>query len=166
VLQITDFTENPRGVKLRYKLAQSLSATSGPLVEPATIQFRWVAEPGQINAATELLADTRESNSRKTLAVLRDVLMDGSDVESSGFSKYSGSDGRELIIFFKPNSRYKLFGATKLNQRRQLALVWKNQVAGSVEIDQGIYNGLKIVLGTRVSEQEGVALQKALGADQ
>ena len=60
-------------------------------------------------------------------------------------------------------STQALYGATELNKRRQLALIWNGKVAGVVEIKSGVFNGLKIPLGAGVSEQDGVELQHALG---
>jgi hypothetical protein len=171
LLQITGFTDNPRGVKIRYKLVETGSAMSSRTGEPAkvrltnatdAVQFRWVAGSGQTDLSAELFADTRDLNSTKQLAVLREVLLDATDVESSGFTAY-GRNGRELMVFFKPNSRYKLYGATELNKRRQLALIWKGKLVGVVEIKSGVFNGLKIPLGAGVSEQDGLELQNALG---
>src|ERR1019366_2882767 len=59
VLQITGFTENPRGVKIRYKLVQNGNATeinpavsAALLAEPPKLQFLswqdvWYKEPGK-----------------------------------------------------------------------------------------------------------------------
>jgi predicted Ser/Thr protein kinase len=128
----------------------------------SSVQFRWVARENE-KLPTELLEDRRKADGSTKLAVLQEVLLDGSDVASSGFTTYRGTD-RELIVFFKNNSRYKLYGATELNRQRQLALIWKNAVAGVVQVKSGVFDGLKIQLGTGISGEEGAELQRALGS--
>ena len=76
ILQITGFTENPRGVKIRYKLVQP----TGSQTDAAALQFRLVL-PEDSTAASDQLPDV---SGHGQLRVSREALLDGSAVAQAG----------------------------------------------------------------------------------
>jgi serine/threonine protein kinase len=133
LLQITGFTENPRGVKLRYKLVQaqpSAALVEKMLAERAArdpFQIRWVAAEDDTNSPADDLPTTDHPPAPQTLRVLRDVVLSSLDVESAGFSNYQ-SDPKMMELYFTPRGREKFAKVTAQNIGRRLAVVWRGKV--------------------------------------
>jgi len=113
LMQITGFADNPRGVKMRYKLAQpstspvaleplppnAIESSVVPATNPPTLQFRLVATADDANSAADELADPTDRAGRRRVRVLRRVLLDGSAIARAGYElPYGGkSEGATLL---------------------------------------------------------------------
>ena len=162
LLQITGFTENPRGVKLRYKLVQAQAPAAlveQMLAERATrdeFQLRWVAAEGDTNSPVDLLPDPSAGLGGPPLRVLRDVVLSGDDVESAGFSNYQ-SNPKILELYFTSRGREKFAQATAQNVGRRLAVVWRREIIVAPVIAAEISTGHG-VLPVRFSDAEAQQL--------
>jgi hypothetical protein len=140
ILQITGFTDNPRGVKIRYKLVQpSASLVKELLAKRAArdaFQLRWVAADDDTNSPVDVLPLAID-NPQPALRVLRDVVLSCVDVESAGFSQYQ-SDQKMLEVFLTPQGGEKFAQATAKNIGRKLAIVWRGKVLCSPIIQSEI----------------------------
>jgi serine/threonine protein kinase len=140
LLQIIGFTENPRGVKIRYKLVQpSASLVKELLAKRAArdaFQLRWVAADDDTNSPVDVLPLAID-NPQPALRVLRDVVLSCVDVESAGFSQYQ-SDQKMLEVFLTPQGGEKFAQATAKNIGRKLAIVWRGKVLCSPIIQSEI----------------------------
>lgn len=114
LMQITGFTDNPRGVRMRYKLAQPSTSpvalnplapnASESFAVPATnlptLQFRLVATADDANSPADELADPTDPAGRRRIRVLRHVLLDGSAIARAGYElPYSWkSEGGTILL--------------------------------------------------------------------
>jgi serine/threonine protein kinase len=167
LLQITGFTENPRGVKIRYKLVQQKSLA--PAIEKALarraakdpFQFRWVAAEDDTHSQADVLPIvSAQPGQRPLLHVLRDVVLSSRDVESAGFSQYQ-SEQKTLEIFLSPRGREKFAQATAQNIGRKLAIVWRGKVILS-PIVQSEIQGSHIELTGKFTDAEAQQLLDVL----
>jgi serine/threonine protein kinase len=121
LLQITVVTENPRGVKIRYKLVQAAAAM--PAIPPSALQFRFIA-PVDSTESSEWLPDISRPNGFR---VLREVLLDGSAVVQAGVN-IGPSGTREVRMRFNDVGTRRLAEITGSNIDRQLAVVFRGKV--------------------------------------
>jgi len=164
LLQITGFTENPRGVKIRYKLVQpSASLVEKLLAKRAArdaFQCRWVVEKEDTNLSAVLLPDTTGNNPERRLRVLPDVLLSSVDVESAGFSQYQ-SDQKMLEVFLSPRGRDKFAQATGQNIHHRLAIIWRGNVICAPNIQSEIPGG-HFSIPVKLADAEAQQLLDAL----
>ena len=129
-LQITGFTDNPRGVKIRYKLARPVSqTTAGPETPlPASaVQFRWQAAVSDTNSPADEMPDPNDRTGKEKLRVLREVLMDGSHVTKAKWQ--SEEDGtKEISLWLTKAGRNCLAELTADNIGRRLVVVSQGKV--------------------------------------
>ncbi len=161
LLQITGFTENPCGVKIRYKLAHDCSeAFTNSLIERAfaqraardEFQVRWVAADDDTHSPMDVLP---AGSGQPPLRVLRDVVLSSMDVESAGFSQYQAEE-KKLEVFLNPRGRDKFAQATAQNIHRQLAVVWRGRVIWSPRIQAeivGAHFGIPVKLADAEAQQ-------------
>ena len=114
LLQITGFSNDPREVKVRYKLVQpavkptALKPLAPKAAErvaiPATnlppLQFRLVAAAGDTNSAADDLADPADPTGHRHVRVLSRVLLDGSAIARAGYELpygYNNQNGTTLL---------------------------------------------------------------------
>jgi preprotein translocase subunit SecD len=156
LLQIIGFTENPRGVKIRYKLVQPSQAeiekAFTAMDSAAAFQFRWVAAEGDTNSPADLLPDA----SGKALRVLKSVVLTERDVDSAGFTQYQ-SEQKELAVFLSPRGGDKFAEATAKNIGRQLAIVWHGRVIIAPVINAAI-TGRRVSINGRFNDAEAKQL--------
>ena len=160
ILQITGFTEHPRGVKIRYKMALA----SGLAVEELRaeraardqFQFRWVAAEDDTNSPADLLPAADNRVGPPKMRVLREVVLSSLDVDSAGFSQY-GSDQKELSVFLSPRGGEKFAAATAQNIGRQLAIVWRGRVISAPVIRSEI-PGRRVPIIANLSDSQALQL--------
>lgn len=177
LLQITGFTESPRGVKLRYKLVQddsaqasprvTMAATKAPAQQPQSpenpqneFQFRWIAAAGETNSPADILPDASDLTGTRQRRVLRPVILSSADVDSAGFSAYQ-SEQKELAVFLNPRGGEKFAKATRENIGRQLAIVWQHRILSAPVIRAEI-TGLCVSITGRFSDAEAQQLLDVL----
>ena len=121
LLQITGFTNNPPGVKIRYKLAQS---TTTPSVTPTSaLQFRLVAPEDSTEPTDELPGVAGATRFR----VLREVLLDDSAVAQAGVD-FNPDGTRKIEIQFTAAGKQRFAQITATNISHQLAVVFRGKV--------------------------------------
>ncbi len=157
VMQVLGTSENPRGVKIRYKLVQNSVTTvtpvslppanAVPVAQPAVqddIQCRLVATEGQ--PGSELLPPFSEGPHAQTLPVLRNVVLSGEDVESAGISDFQTNQQTFDIVLTLPGAQ-KFATVTAQNIGRQLAIVWRGKVVSAPIIQTPITGGRVSLVG-------------------
>lgn len=176
LLQITGHTENPRGVKIRYKLVQP-SATVAPAQPPNSaapsasrledllrqqdeFQFRWVAAVGDTNSPADDLPDASDPDGKRLLRVLRPVILSDMDVDSAGFATYQ-SEQKELAVFLSPRGGEQFAQATRENVGRRLAIVWQGRVI-SAPVVRAEITGRRVTITGRFTEAEAQQLLDVL----
>ncbi len=134
LLQITGFTENPRGVKIRYKLVQP--ATTAQAASASALQFRLVLPPDSTASAEDVLSVSRQNR----FHLSRRVLLDDTAIARAGVD--FGPDGqRRIKIQFTGTGAKQFEAITATNIGRQLAIVFRNQVLSAPVIQSVIPNG-------------------------
>ena len=151
LLQITGFTENPRGVKIRYKLVQPLNSMDEKgLAKPATqkeFQFRLVAEYDSGSPqSVDVLPDPSDRTGKATLRVLKPVLLDERDVESAGCTQFQSNPKTILVVLTKTGTQ-KIADITAPNIGRLLAIVWNGRVLCAPQINSAIKNNSVQITG-------------------
>jgi len=130
LLQITGFTDNPRGVKIRYKLAQGAPETTAITQEPSpasAVQFRWVAAESETNSPADLFPDPNDRLGRAKLRVLKEVWLDGSAVARAGW--HPDQNGmKQIVLRWTEPGRRRFAEITAANIKRQMAVVFQSQV--------------------------------------
>ena len=161
ILQITGFTDNPRAVKIRYKLVHEGSeAFTNSLIEKVLaqrsardeFQLRWLAADDDTHSPADILP---ANSGQPSLRVERDVILSSMDVESAGFSQYQGEQ-KELEVFLDPRGRDKFAQATAQNIHRQLAIVWRGRVICAPKIQSeivGAHFGFPVKLADAEAQQ-------------
>ena len=152
ILQITGFTDNPRGVKLRYKLGQP----TGPQPDAAALQFRLVL-PEDSTAASDRFPDV---SGHGQLRVSREALLDGSAVAQAGVD-FNPDGTRKIEIQFNAMGRQRFAQITATNIRHQLAVVFRGKVLCAPFINETISDGQCQIDG-RMSREEVYALLDSL----
>jgi tRNA A-37 threonylcarbamoyl transferase component Bud32 len=176
LLQIIGYTENPRGVKIRYKLvqpsatvspAQSLNSTapSAPRLEDLLrqqdeFQFRWVAAADDTNSPADELPDASDPEGKRQLRVLRPVILSSLDVDSAGFATYQSAQ-KELAVFLNPRGGEQFAKATRENVGRRLAIVWQGRVI-SAPVVRAEITGRRVTISGRFTEAEAQQLLDVL----
>ena len=104
---------------------------------PAGFQFRWVAAEGDTDSPADLLLWTRDRSGEQKLRVLREVVLDGDDVASAGFTTDQPGE-KVLVVFLTDQGVRKFAEATAKNVGRQLAIVWHGWVISAPVIASAI----------------------------
>jgi hypothetical protein len=156
LLQIIGFTDNPRGVKIRYKLVQNgvpnasafPPASSNPILPVADLQFRLVA-PEESIEPSDLLSDT---TGHQRLQVLKQVLMDGSTVAQASVS--FGLDGSRIINLKFTDAGSRQFAeitASHIHQR--LAIVYRGKLLSAPNIQCEITGGEAQIISSLYADE-------------
>ena len=166
LLQITGFTENPRGVKLRYKLVQPQATPA--MIEAAlakraardVFQFRWVAADDDTTSPVDLLPDPSAGPGWPPLRVLRDVVLSSLDVESAGLTQYQ-SEQKTVEVFLTLRGGEKFAQATAQNIGHRLAIIWRGKVISAPVVQSEISTGRGQITG-RFTDAEAQQLLDVL----
>jgi hypothetical protein len=133
VLQITGFTDNPRGVKIRYKLVQQSTVTISQVTMPQTtpppaeLEFRLMAAEDESNTPADELADPNDRTGQTKLRILKEVLLDSSAVASASLETAQSED-KTISVVLKSDAARKFSDITAANIGRRLAIVWRGRV--------------------------------------
>ena len=152
LLQIIGFTDNPRGVKIRYKLVQP----AGPKPNASALQFRLVL-PEDSTAASDPLPDV---SGQGQLRVSRTVLLDASAVAQAG-ADFNPDGTRKIEIQFTVAGRQRFAQITATNLSHQLAVVFRGKVLCAPFINSTISDGQCQIDGN-MSREEVYALLDSL----
>jgi serine/threonine protein kinase len=155
ILQITGFTDNPRGVKLRYKLVQN--GTNAIPIESklptAAFQIRRVADDSDNSAATDTVTNFLDANHVASLRLLPGVLLDGKAVEDAG---WSAADGRtNLLIGLTEAGSQQYEELTATNLQHQIAIIFQGRVLLAPNIQAAIHTrSLRIPVNWNMKDLE------------
>jgi hypothetical protein len=133
ILQITGFTDNPRGVKIRYKLVQnSIGSSTSAMIIPVTAQtveleFRLVADEDDTRTPADELSDPKDRTGQTKLRVLKEVLLDSSAVASASLETHP-TEGKSISVVLKSDAAQRFSDITSTNIGRRLAIVWRGRV--------------------------------------
>jgi RNA polymerase sigma factor (sigma-70 family) len=123
-------------------------------------EVRWVATDGDTNSTAEVLPGAGTRTNHRGFRVLKDVLLDNSDVEGATFST-DQAEGHELLVLLNEKGGRKFADATAGNIGRQLAIVWNGCVVNAPIIRSAIL-GQKLKVTGAFSEAEARMLLDAL----
>ncbi len=155
MFQVLGLTENPRGVKIRYKLVQNEPASRSTLLAPA-FTLRWIAQPND--------ADTVElpfaMSDKSMLRVSKTWLVDSTVIDTVSWSEWHGENKKLSLTLKDAAAVLALQKATSENGGKVLAVVWHDKVIGILPVTQPWGNGLQIPLV--MSDQEASALEHGL----
>jgi LysM repeat protein len=139
LLQLTGFTDNPRGVKLRYKLVQN--GTNAIPIESklptAAFQIRRVADDSDNSAATDTVTNFLDANHVASLRLLPGVLLDGKAVEDAGWSAADGRTNLLIGLTEAGSQQYEELTATNLQHR--IAMIFQGRVLFAPNIQAAIH---------------------------
>ncbi|MGC3959415.1 MAG: serine/threonine-protein kinase [Verrucomicrobiota bacterium] len=159
LLQITGFTQNPRGVKIRYKLVQADAAAKTITAAPA-FTLRWCADPGEPEAVRIPFGTRIQTNLQAALRVSKNWLVDASMIDSVAWTAWSGEDKKLFLTLKNPADVQALKKETAENLGKALAVVWQNEVIGMFFVSKPLGNGLEISLG--MTDEDALALERGL----
>jgi predicted Ser/Thr protein kinase len=129
LLQITGFTENPRGVKIRYKLVQPPTTT--PVA--SALQFRLVL-PEDSTGPADWLPSASSSNQFR---LSRQILLDDTAIARAGVD-FDPFGHREIEIRFTDAGAKEFEAITATNVGHQLAIVFRGRVLSAPVIQSVI----------------------------
>ncbi|MGA2245316.1 MAG: protein kinase [Verrucomicrobiota bacterium] len=141
LLQITGFTENPRGVEFRYKLLQIKQPTQAEASSDSvnfksssasSLQFRLVLPVDSPDPADWL----RSASGLNRFHLSRQVLLDDAAIAQAGVD--FGPYGREINLSFTDAGARRFEELTATNIHRQLAIVFRGQVLSAPTIASAI----------------------------
>ncbi|HEX5399398.1 MAG TPA: hypothetical protein VFY06_10160, partial [Verrucomicrobiae bacterium] len=155
ILQITGFTENPRGVKIRYKLVQNGQPAS--VTAASALQFRLIAPEGSSEPADRLPGISGGTR----FSVLREILMDGSAVAQASLNFNTDASRKIEIQFTEPGKR-RFAEITASNIHHQLAIVFRGKVLSAPYIQSAIPGGQCQIEGGMMSRKDIYALLDCL----
>jgi hypothetical protein len=141
ILQITGFTENPRGVKLRYKLvlnANAKTVSASPALPTSAFQIRLVADASDNSDATDTVTNFLDANHGESLRLLPGVLLDGKAVERAGWHAAEGRTNFVLGLTEEGSRQFEALTATNLQHR--LAILFQGRVLFAPNILAAIYS--------------------------
>jgi hypothetical protein len=156
LLQITGFTDNPRGVKIRYKLVQNpnQSSTSSDSKPPTdAFQIRRVADDSDDSAGTDTVTNFLDANHVASLRLLPGVLLDGKAVERAG---WNATDGRTNFVLGLTEAGSQQFEElTATNLQRRIAMIFQGRVLFAPNIQAAIHTrSLKIPVNWDMKDLE------------
>jgi hypothetical protein len=139
ILQITGFTENPRGVKIRYKLVQNpneKTVSAQPGLPASAFQIRLVADDLETDIPTDTLTNNFDGTHIERLRLVKDILMDGKAVERAGWHT---ADGRTNFVIGLTETGSQQFEAlTAASLKRRIAVIFQGRVLCSPIIQSRI----------------------------
>jgi hypothetical protein len=156
-----EYTDNPPGVRIRYKLVQGdrtesakPAARAAPLTGPPSslLQFRLVADDADSAAPVDVMTESRGKGTSNSLRVLRTVFLDGSAVARAGIELET--NGNRTIGIELTTEGARQFGAiTAANINRKFAIITGGRVLSAPIIRSAISGGeLQITGGMSADE--------------
>jgi hypothetical protein len=149
ILQITGFTENPRGVKIRYKLVQNENTntvSAHPKLPTSAFQIRLVADDSAINVPTDTLTNYFDGTHFERLRLLKDVFMDGTAVERAGWHVVDGQTNFVIGLTEAGSQQFEALTAASL--KRRIAVVFEGRILFAPVINSRISTrSLDLVVG-------------------
>ena len=140
---------------------RNLSADLAPTgLSGKELAVRWVAEDGDIRSPADVLPVAGTGAAGEKLRVLKDVVLDGSDVESASLSNDQG-EVKEFLLLLNNQGAQKFAEATARNIGRRLAVVWNGRVINAPIIRSAVSGPNVKVTGT-FSDGEAQMLLEAL----
>jgi hypothetical protein len=124
------------------------------------LALRWVAADGDVTSPGDVLPVASITATGQELRVLREVILDGSDVESASIANDRG-DVKELLLVLNGKGAQKFTEATTANIGRRLAVVWNGRVINAPVIRTAIA-GPNVKVTGNFSESEAQMLLEAL----
>lgn len=154
VVQITDFTDNPPGVKIRYKLvkARDTAPAATNSTSPGPFQFRLVVGENEADVPADLLPDPSDRSGQSTLRVSKGVLLDSSAVAILKVSQPK-SNIKEAELQLQEMKPHQLAEVTANSVGRRLAIVWRGRVV-SAPVVQSPISGPTLNITGNFTEEE------------
>lgn len=182
LLQVTGFTDKPRGMKIRYKLVQDQTALAmqrGELIAGSVADateattrppvpgfaIRLVAAAGDAQVQVDELDDPQESGQK--LRVLREVLLDESGIASAAVERPepAAAPPNAIRINFTPAGAASLARVTADHLGEQLAIVLDGHVLSAPRIQARITGGQAMIsFGPGTPPERIAQIAKALNA--
>jgi predicted Ser/Thr protein kinase len=159
LLQVVGFTENQRGVRIRYKWVQNAPA-SKPTTAAPTFTLRWCASPGEPDTVNIPFGTHVQTNVQATLWVSGNWLLEPTMFQTVAWSAWNGENKKLFITLKNPADMLALEKATSENLGKALAVVWQNEVIGMFFVSKPLGNGLEIPLV--ISDKDASALERGL----
>jgi serine/threonine protein kinase/preprotein translocase subunit SecD len=165
LLQVLGFSDNPRGVKIRYKLVQNGSIVSNTDAGP-DFTLRWLARDGE--ADTVVLSDARGPRivvagvpiPHDQLKVSKNWLLDSAKIKTVGWAEWRGENKKLWLTLNDEAAILALQQATTDRVGDSIAVVWQGKVIGVFQVDKPLSNGLRIPLV--MPDPEATALERGL----
>ena len=145
ILQITGFTDNPRGVRIRYKLMQSAPAPKTSTAVPA-FSLRWCAGPNEPDAVNLPFGANVQTNVQATLRISRNWLVAPDMIDTVAWTAWNGENKKLFLTLKYPADVLAMQKATSENLGKALAVVWRDEVIGLLPVKQPLANGIEIPL--------------------
>ncbi|MFA6564959.1 MAG: protein kinase [Verrucomicrobiia bacterium] len=165
VLQITGFTDNPHGVKIRYKLVQTTqhssaknAAAAAPAKPAPRLQFRLVADAND-TAPADTLADP---GGKEQLRVRKEVLLDESAVARASVT-VSPEHGVSVEVEFNEAGATRFAQITGANIGKRLAVVFDGKVLSAPTI-RSVIRDKAVITGNFTAVEVAEAIAGALNA--
>ena len=159
LLQITGFSDKPRGVKIRYKLVQHAPALNSATALPA-FTLRWCAPLFEPDAVYFPFATHVQTNLQAKLGVSKTWLLEPAMIDTVAWTEW-GAENKKLFLTLKDKAAVlSLQKATSQTPARSVAVVWQDEVIGLFNLSKPLGNGLEIPLV--ISDQEATALEHGL----
>ena len=139
VLQITGLTENPRGVKIRYKLVQNANAktmSTQPTPPTSAFQIHLVAEDSEANVSTDTLTNYIDGTHVEQLRLVKEVLMDGAAVEQAGWHVADGQTNFVIGLTEAGSRQFETLTAASL--KRRIAVIFQGRILAAPVINSRI----------------------------
>src|ERR1035437_714143 len=137
ILQITCSTDNPRGVKLRYKLVQTdPAATNAAPAQTAAFQIRRVDDDSYNSPRAEEHTSELQSNHVKSVRLLPGVLLDGKAVENAGWN--TSESRTNLVLGLTEDGSRQFATVTAANLQHRITMLFQGRALFAPVIQAGI----------------------------
>jgi serine/threonine protein kinase len=152
LLQITGFTENPRGVRICYKLVQTSNSSASGVIHneaaPASSEFsiRLVARADETEVLVELLAGPDHLSGGQKLPVFKRVELTAQAIERARM-RSEGRGGWRVDFQLTPEGTIRFAELTRTNIGRQLAIVFRGRILTAPIIRSEIPSGKGAING-------------------
>ncbi len=138
ILQITGFTENPRGVKIRYKLVQN-DAESKPAAAAPAFTLRWCAHLYEGDAVSSPFGTHVYTNVQTTLRVSKTWLLEPAMIDTVAWTAWNGKDKTLFLTLKNPAD---ILALEKVTPGKTMAVVWQDEVVGIFPMSNPLGNGV------------------------
>jgi len=139
ILQILGFTDDSKGVRIRYKMIQQTMQPSGTAPAPTSLQFRLVDDSVEKTSQPVMNVSTGQP-----VYLMPNVLLSGHDMASAVAEQ--DDQGRWNVRFtLTAEGARKFAQVTKENVGRRLAIVFDGKVVAAPSIRSAITGGTGII---------------------